>query len=36
VRRNLEHLGGFFGIQQAIIEAKPALTQGLSDFLAHG
>jgi hypothetical protein len=35
IRRNLQHFKGFFG-QQAIVEAKPALYQSLSDFLAHG
>jgi hypothetical protein len=36
VRRNLQHFRGFFGIQQAIVEAEAALYQSLSDFLAHG
>jgi hypothetical protein len=32
----VQHLRGFFGIQQAIVEAESTLTQTLSDFLAHG
>jgi len=32
----LQHLGGFLGIQQAIVETEAALSQSLSDFLAHG
>jgi hypothetical protein len=30
----VQHHGGFFGMQQAIVEAKAPLSQSLSDFLA--